>query len=190
MSAEKGEAMSKKIARIPITLDSAASCGETEEKIDEAIEQQRELYKQKGKPVFVWERNGEEVFLRYHQTYKKDMGDTAFKGKLKKGLTGCQLDGYICKPKAVWVIFWIIAAVFLILLVGLPVLLSQSPDIPLYYALPLLTFAAIGVYILVSLLMFDKKRLRTLNDYLRDFMKASNTDVLGEELEEELSRHG
>ena len=182
--------MSRKIARIPVTLDSAMSKEETEKKIDLAIEQQRELYKQKGKPVFVWERNGEELFLRYHQTYKKDMGDTAFKGKLKKGLAGCQLDGYICKPKAVWVIFWAIAAIFVIFFAGLPVLLSQSPDIPLYYALPFLTFAAIGVYILVSLLMFDKKRLRTLNDYLREFMKASNTDALGEELDEELSRRG
>lgn len=182
--------MSRKIARIPVAFDSQTPQNLVEKKIDEAIEQQHELYKQKGKAVFVWERNGDEVFLRYHQTYKKDMGDTAFKGRLKKGLAGCQLDGCFCKPKAVWAIFWIIAAIFVIALVGLPILLSQSPDIPLYYALPFLTFAAIGVYILVSLLMFDKKRLRTLNDYLRDFMKASNTDALGEELEEELSRRG
>ena len=37
----------------------------------------------------------------------------------------------------------------------------------------------------VNLLMFDKKRLKAINEYLREFTTAENIDVLGEELEED-----
>ena len=40
-------------------------------------------------------------------------------------------------------------------------------------------------FIEVNLLMFDKKRIKTVNGYLREFTAAENTDVLGEELAED-----
>ena len=33
--------------------------------------------------------------------------------------------------------------------------------------------------------MFDKKRLKAINEYLREFTSAENIDILSEELEED-----
>ena len=184
--------MSKKLARIPVSYESGMNSEEMLYKLEQTLAEQKEaqLYKQKGKPVFLWEKQDEHILLCYHQNYKKDMGDTAFKGQIKKGLAGCQLDGFICKPRGVWVVFWCIAIIFAAMFTALPIILSQNPDIPMYYALPFVTFAGLAAYILVSMLMFDRKRLKILNDFLRDFTVAKNTDALGEEIEEELKARG
>lgn len=182
--------MSRKTAKIPVEFFSGMSKAQLLERLDEKLNEQKgeQLYKQKGKPVFVWGRSGDEITLQYYRNYRKDMCDTAFRGVFKEEPTGCNLEGCYCKPKGIWVIFWLLAAVFLIIFTAAPIILAQSPDIPLYYALPAMTFIAVAVYILVSLLKFDKKQLKIMNDCLREFTEAKNADILGEELEEELGR--
>ncbi|MBD5114189.1 MAG: hypothetical protein HDT46_03170 [Ruminococcaceae bacterium] len=178
----------KKIAKIPITFESRLSSEEFAEKVKNIIAEQEEnvTYSEKGRQIFYWESLGDDKYsLKFYHSYKSDMCDTAFYGQVNKGLSGCQLDGHIKKPGGIWAIFWVIIAVAFLILAAFSVaiLLSETPEtglIPVF----LLTLVPVA-FVEVNLLMFDKKRLKAINEYLREFTTAENYDVLSEELEED-----
>ncbi|MCM1054294.1 MAG: hypothetical protein NC394_02120 [Bacteroides sp.] len=178
----------KKIAKIPVTFESRLSSEEFAEKVESEIADQEEnvTYAEKGRQIFYWEILGPDSYsLKFYHSYKSDMCDTAFFGTVHKGLSGCQLDGHIKKPAGIWAIFWIIIAAALLILsaFSVAILLSETPEtglIPVF----LLTLVPVA-FVEVNLLMFDKKRLKSINEYLREFTSAENTDVLGEELAED-----
>lgn len=178
----------KKIAKIPVTFESRLSSEEFAQKVKEIVAEQEEnvTYAEKGRQIFYWESTGDDKYsLKFYHSYKSDMCDTAFYGQVNKGLSGCQLDGHIKKPGGIWAIFWVIIAVALLILFAfsIAVLLSETPEtglIPVF----LLTLIPVA-FVEVNLLMFDKKRLKAINEYLREFTTAENIDVLGEELEED-----
>lgn len=101
----------KKIAKVPVTFESRLSAEEFDQKVKDAIaERESELEEnpadEKGRELFIWEHpNDNEYELKFYHSFKSDMCDTAFKGILHKGLTGCQLDGQIKKPAGIWAIF-------------------------------------------------------------------------------------
>ncbi len=86
-------------------------------RLDEKLEHQMEVMKHniKNTPVFIWGKNGDLVTLKYYHAYKSDLCDTMFEGTLHQGLNGCQLVGKICKPRIIWVLFFVFAAASLIL---------------------------------------------------------------------------
>lgn len=178
----------KKIAKIPVTFESRLSSEEFAQKVKEVIAEQEEnvTYAEKGRQIFYWESTGDDKYsLKFYHSYKSDMCDTAFYGQVNKGLSGCQLDGHIKKPGGIWAIFWVIIAVALLILFAfsIAILLSETAEtglIPVF----LLTLIPVA-FVEVNLLMFDKKRLKAINEYLREFTTAENIDVLGEELEED-----
>lgn len=180
----------KKIARIPAEFQCPLSENELKEKIMKAIEEQQleENHPEKGRQYFFWEESKEEYRLRFYHSYRNDMCDTAFHGIISKGLEGCCLEGFFKKPGGVWGVFWtIIGAAFAIALAFfLSLFLSQEPELGM---IPIFLAVLVPVaFIEVNLLMFDKKRIKAINEYLREFTAAANTDVLGEELEEEERR--
>lgn len=180
----------RKYARIPVSFETMMKKDELLEKIDgqaKALTKSK-LRKRYGEMLFLWERTDNEIELTLYHAVKKDMPDTKFSGSIKDGLDGCQLDGHIKKPLGIWVIFWAIAIVSLLIAIGFPFLLMQSPDIPIINAWPFLALLGIPAFILASLLAFEKKRLKIINDYLREFTQANNTDVLGDWLEQEEQR--
>ena len=181
----------KKIAKIPVTFESKLSAEEFAQKVKDTIaERESELEEnssdEKGQEIFIWEElSPDEYGLKLYHSYKSDMCDTAFKGTVQKGLTGCQLDGQIKKPAGIWAIFWVIigAALLLALVFSIALLFSEAAEIGLIPVF-LLVFVPVA-FIEVNLLMFDKKRLKKINDYLREFTAAENISVLAEELEED-----
>ena len=179
--------MRKHFVKIPVTLETMLTREELCGRIDAEIEAVRklQLYKYRSQPMWFWKRSESAVELMYCESYKTDMCDIMFKGEIKDGLSGCQLDGFIKKPKGIWAIVNSICVFAAVLTVGLPVILSQSPDIPLYNAAPLMIFLLPVAYIIAQLLMFETKRLAAMNERLRTLTLAQNTDVLGEELEDE-----
>lgn len=178
----------KKIAKIPVTFESRLSSEEFAQKVKEVVAEQEEnvTYAEKGRQIFYWESPGDDKYsLKFYHSYKSDMCDTAFYGQVNKGLSGCQLDGHIKKPGGIWAIFWVIIAVAILILFAFSIamLLSENAEtglIPVF----LLTLIPVA-FVEVNLLMFDKKRLKAINEYLREFTTAENIDVLGEELEED-----
>lgn len=177
----------KKIARIAADFESPLSESELKEKIAKTIEEQEleENHPERSRQYFFWESGNGEYRLRFFHSYKNDMCDTAFYGIINKGLNGCRLEGFFKKPAGVWGVFWTIIGVACAIALAffLSVFLSEEPElgmIPIF-----LTVLVPVAFIEVNLLMFDKKRIKTINDYLREFTAAKNTDVLGEELEEE-----
>lgn len=181
----------KKIAKIPVTFESPLSSEEFAQKVKDTIdERESELMdnpsNEKGRELFIWEiLNTDEYILKFYHSYKSDMCDTAFKGRLQKGLKGCQLDGEIKKPKGIWAVFWVIigAALLIAAAFALALLLSETPEtglIPVF----LLIFVPVA-FVEVNLLMFDKKRLKAINEYLMGFTSSENISVLAEELEED-----
>lgn len=178
----------KKIAKVPVTFESKLSLEEFTQKVDQALKDQEEdlIYAEKGRPLFCWQRFGSDEFvLKYFHSYRSDMCDTAFYGRLNKGLMGCQLDGAIKKPGGIWAIFWVIigVAVLIAAAFGIALLISETPETGL---IPIFLLVLVPVaFVEVNLLMFDKKRLKAINKYLREFISADNIDVLSEELEDE-----
>lgn len=178
----------KKIARIPVSFESRLSSEEFAEKVKSVIAEQEEnvSYLEKGREIFYWENTDSDTYsLKFYHSYRSDMCDTAFYGQINKGLSGCQLDGYIKKPGGIWAVFWIIIAVAFVILsaFSIAILLSEAPEtglIPVF----LLTLIPVA-FVEINLLMFDKKRLKAINEYLREFTSAENIDLLNEELEEE-----
>lgn len=184
----------KKIARIPVTFESRLSTEEFDQKVKDTIaEREKELQEEsadeKGREVYIWEILGDrEYILKLYHSYKSDMCDTAFKGTLQKGLTGCQLDGQIKKPAGIWAIFWVIIGVALLIaaVFSIALLFSETPEMGLIPVF-LLIFVPVA-FVEVNLLMFDKKRLKEINDYLMKFTASENISVLAEELEEDERR--
>lgn len=181
----------KKIARIPVSFESPLSAEEFDQKVKDTIaeresEAEEDASDVKGRELFIWEKTGsDEYALKLYHSYKSDMCDTAFKGGLQKGLTGCQLDGQIKKPGGIWAIFWVIigAALLIAGAFSIALLFSETPEtglIPVF----LLVFVPVA-FVEVNLLMFDKKRLKKINNYLMDFTASKNISVLAEELEED-----
>lgn len=177
----------KKTVRIPVTFESAMSLSETEEKLDAAISKQKELklYKMKGHMLYLWERSDKNVRLKYFHDYKNDMCDTMFHGELKEGFAGSQLDGEICKPKGIWICFWGFIALVVIILLAWLMYLMLDPEFEFGSMLPMLVLIIPSAFICYNFLKFDKKRLENINKFLREFMMATNVDVLGEDLEDD-----
>ena len=184
----------KKIAKIPVIFESPLSAEEFAQKVKDTIaeresELEENLSDEKGRQVFIWEApKDNEYELKFYHSYKSDMCDTAFKGTLQKGLKGCQLDGQIKKPAGIWAIFWVIIGVALLIaaVFSFALMFSESPEMGLVPVF-LLVFVPVA-FIEVNLLMFDKKRLKAINDYLMKFTSAENISVLAEELEEDERR--
>lgn len=177
----------KKIARIAAEFESPLSENDLKKKIAKTIEDQNldENRPEKSRQYFFWEDNKGEYRLRFYHSYKNDMCDTAFHGIISKGLNGCRLEGFFKKPAGVWGVFWTIIGVAstIALAFFLSVFLSEEPELGM---IPIFLAVLVPVaFIEVNLLMFDRKRIKTINDYLREFTAAENTDVLGEELAEE-----
>lgn len=177
----------KKIARIAADFESPLSEGELKEKIAKAIEEQEseDNRPEKGRQYFFWEDNNGEYRLRFYHSFKNDMCDTAFHGIISRGLTGCRLEGFFKKPAGVWGVFWAIIGVACAIALAffLSVFLSEKPELGM---IPIFLAVLVPVaFIEVNLLMFDKKRIKSINGYLREFTSAENTDVLGEELAED-----
>lgn len=177
----------KKIAKIPVEFESPLSEEELKEKIAAAIAEQEkdENRPEKSRQYFFWQEYKDEYRLKFFHSFKNDMCDTAFHGIINKGLEGCRLEGFLKKPAGVWGVFWsilgITAAIALAFFIS--VFLSSEPELGL---IPIFLAVLIPVaFVEVNLLMFDKKRIKTINNYLREFTSAKNTDVLGEELEDE-----
>ncbi len=177
----------KKIAKVAAEFESPLSENELKEKIAQTIEEQQleENRPEKSRQYFFWEEYKGEYRLKFYHSFKSDMCDTAFHGIINKGLEGCRLEGFYKKPAGVWGVFWAIAGVTLTIALAffLAIFLSENPEVGM---IPLFLAVLVPVaFIEVNLLMFDKKRIKAINDYLREFTDAKNTDVLGEELEEE-----
>lgn len=176
----------KKAIRVPVTFESGLTTEELGEKIDK--EAASDIWREsglKGRQIYLWRREGENVELKYYHSYRSDMCDTMFQGTLNKGLQGSQLDGFIKKPATVWAIFWTIIGIALIVTAALlfAVGFSQQHEFGLLLIFPLILLVV--AFIEASLLRFEKKRLANINNYLREFTSAENTDVLGEELDSE-----
>lgn len=180
----------KKIARVSAEFECPLSENELKEKIMKTIEEQQleENHPEKGRQYFFWEESKGEYRLRFYHSYKNDMCDTAFHGIISKGLEGCRLEGFVKKPGGVWGVFWTIIGVAFVIALAffLSLFMSQEPEMGM---IPVFLLVLVPVaFIEVNLLMFDKKRIKAINEYLREFTAARNTDVLGEELEDEERR--
>ena len=176
----------KRAIRVPVTFESGLSTEELTQKIDEEISS--DIWREsdlKGRQIYLWRYDGGIVELKYYHSYHSDMCDTMFQGVLNKGLQGSQLDGTIKKPATVWAIFWVIIGITFIVTAALlfAVGFSQEPELGLLLIFPLILLVV--AFIESNLLRFEKKRLANINKYLREFTSAENTDVLGEDLEDE-----
>lgn len=177
----------KRILKIPVEFETALTEEELKSRIEEKIKEQQEenLCTQKGRELFLWEKRDGTFSLKYCHSFKSDMCDTAFYGKTEKGLKGCRLEGFIKKPPCIWAVFWTIIGITLSVIAAF-FIASLFADDPQPVLIPIFGLIMVGVaFVEVNLLMFDKKRLRAINGYLRDFTAAANIDVLGEELEAE-----
>ena len=175
----------KRAIKIPVTIESGLSTEELTQKIDREVSS--DIWREsdlKGRQIYLWQRQGENVELKYYHSYRSDMCDTMFQGTLNKGLQGSQLDGFIKKPATVWAIFWVIIGIALAVTAALlfAVGFSEEPELGLLLVFPLILLVV--AFIEANLLRFEKNRLANINKYLRDFTSAENTDVLGEELED------
>lgn len=180
----------KRFLKIPVEFESSFTEEELKSKIEDIIKEQQDvsLYSQKGRELFIWEKNENAVSLKYYHSFKSDMCDTAFYGEIKKGLRGSRLEGFIRKPPSIWGVFWVIIGVLLLIMAAFFVA-SLFADDPQPVLIPIFGLVSVGVaFVEVNLLMFDKNRLGTINDYLRELTLASNVDVLGEELEAEAEK--
>ena len=176
----------KRAIKVPVTFESRLSTKELEQKIDE--EENSDVWREsnlKGRQIYLWRREGDYVEVKYFHSYRSDMCDTMFQGTLNKGLQGSQLDGFIKKPATVWAIFWAIIVISLIITAALlfAVGFSEEPELGLLLIFPLILLVV--AFIEANLLRFERKRLANINKYLREFTSAENTDVLGEDLEDE-----
>ena len=176
----------KRAIRLPVTFESGLTAEELTQKIDEEIDS--DIWREsnlRGRQIYLWQRDGDNVELKYYHSYRSDMCDTMFQGTLNKGLQGSQLDGFIKKPATVWAIFWVIIGIALIVTAALlfAVGFSEEPELGLLLIFPLILLVV--AFIEASLLRFEKNRLANINKYLREFTSAENIDVLGEELEED-----
>lgn len=180
----------KRFLKIPVEFETALTEEQLLEKVSEKIKEQQEenLYSQKGRELYLWERDNDSLSLKYYHSFKNDMCDTAFKGKTEKGLRGCRLEGFIKKPSGIWAVFWVIIGITLTI-IGAFFTASLFADDPQLFLIPVFGLVVLGVaFVEINLLMFDKKRLRAINDYLREFTSAENVDVLGEDLEAEAEK--
>ena len=176
----------KKAIKVPVTFESRLTTEELTQKIDGEISS--DIWREgslKGRQIYMWRREGENVALKYYHSYQSDMCDTMFQGRLNKGLQGSQLDGFIKKPGGVWAIFWVILGIAALVTAALlfAVGFSETHELGLLLIFPLILLVV--AFIEASLLRFEKKRLANINNYLREFTSAENTDVLGEELDSE-----
>ena len=176
----------KRAVKVPVTFESRLTTEELEQKIEE--EMSSDVWREndlKGRQIYLWRLEGDNVEVKYFHSYRSDMCDTMFQGTLNKGLQGSQLDGFIKKPATVWAIFWVIIGITLLVTAALlfAVGFSAEPELGLLLVFPLILLVV--AFIEANLLRFEKKRLANLNNYLREFTSAENTDVLGEELDSE-----
>lgn len=157
-------------------------------KIDAAITEQAlpENLPEKSRQYFYWQKRGEKVELKFYHSFRSDMCDTSFVGKIEKGLSNCRLEGKIVKPAGVWAVFWIIIGVAIIISAAffISMMLSAEPELGMIPIFLLVVFVPV-TFVEINLLMFDKKRLKTINSYLREFTEAENEDLLADELNRE-----
>lgn len=176
-----------KIAKFPAIFESDMSAEDFDVKVKETITEQTEDEEasEKGRLLYLWEKTEDDGYtVKLYHSYKNDMCDTAFRGKAVKGLSGSQFEGEFFKPGGVWAVFWVIIGIALAvaLVFSIAILASEEPELGL---VPIFLLILVPVaFVEVNLLMFDKKRLKLLNDYLREFTDAKNIDVISEELED------
>lgn len=176
----------KKSVKVPIAYETKMTSEELSQKIDEEISDllSADMSKMKAREVMLWEKDESgKIKLKFCHSFRSDMCDTMFEGKIEQGLEGSRLEGFIKKPSGIWAFFWVIIGIVALIAAGLvaAVLASSdpAPELLIFFALAMVPVA----FVEVNLLQFDLARLKTINDYLREFTQAVNTDVLGEELE-------
>lgn len=176
----------KKFMRIPYEQDSTYSYEQLESNLNELIKEQGELalYKLKGSPLFLIEKEKEEgqYCLKYHHSYKKDMCDTCVRFYIEKGLEKCTAKGFICKPAGSWAVFWgVIATLFIDFLIITYCLLFTA-GFDMSKALMISGVATIvRAYICMSVMQFNRRRLEEI--------KLKMMEILGVEPEEETERN-
>lgn len=176
----------KKFMRIPYEQDSTYSYEQLESNLNELIKEQGELalYKLKGSPLFLIEKEKEEgqYCLKYHHSYKKDMCDTCVRFYIEKGLEKCTAKGFICKPAGSWAVFWgVIATLFIDFLIITYCLLFTA-GFDMSKALMISGVATIvRAYICMSVMQFNRRRLEEI--------KLKMMEILGVEPEEEAERN-
>lgn len=176
----------KKIARVPVAYDTKLSKDELEARLNEKISEQAlpENLPERSRQYFYWSRRENTYELKFYHSFRSDMCDTAFVGQIEKGLSGSRLEGIIKKPAGVWAVFWSIIGVAAVISIVffLALMLSTEPEPGLIPIFMLVVYVPVA-FVEVNLLMFDKKRLKAVNKYLRDFTEAENQDLLEDELE-------
>ena len=176
----------KKFMRIPYEQDSTYSYEQLESNLNELIKEQGELalYKLKGSPLFLIEKEKEEgqYCLKYHHSYKKDMCDTCVRFYIEKGLEKCTAKGFICKPAGSWAVFWgVIATLFIDFLIITYCLLFTA-GFDMSKALMISGVATIvRAYICMSVMQLNRRRLEEI--------KLKMMEILGVEPEEETERN-
>lgn len=176
----------KKFMRIPYEQDSTYSYEQLESNLNELIKEQGELalYKLKGSPLFLIEKEKEEgqYCLKYHHSYKKDMCDTCVRFYIEKGLEKCTAKGFICKPAGSWAVFWgVIATLFIdFLIITYCLLFTANFDLTKALMISLVA-TLVRAYICMSVMQFNRRRLEEI--------KLKMMEILGVEPEEETERN-
>lgn len=159
----------------PFDVESSFSYDEISQRIDDEITEQNnsELYKQKGQPLFILSRNNNTIRIKYYQSYKNDMCDTMYQGELTKGLECCRLTGAVKKPRAVWNICIAIACSLIIdlLIISFLIVIYDNFEI-VDHLLEWLLAIAIRAVVIIQLLRFDRKRVKLVKDNITKFMQA------------------
>lgn len=178
----------KKVVKVPAAYETELSKEELEEKLGGRIEEQAlpENLPEKSRQYFYWRKKEELYELKFYHSFRSDMCDTAFVGKIEKGLSGSRLEGEFVKPAGVWAVFWIIigAALLITAVFVLSMFMSEEPELGMIPIFLLVVYVP-AAFVEANLLMFDSKRLKTVNKYLREFTEAVNFDLLEDELNSE-----
>ncbi len=171
----------KKFIRIPYEEESTMTYSELTEKFNGIMEEQKELtlYKLKGTPLFLLEREKEEdsYVLKYHHAYKKDMCDTCVRFYIEKGLELCRVKGFICKPAGSWAVFWGVIATVLIDFLIITFCLLFTANFNLTQAL-MISLCAIGVraYVCMSVVQFNRQRLEDVKNKMCGILGAEKKE--------------
>lgn len=172
----------KKFIRIPYEEESSYTNEQLKEKLEGILAEQKELalYKLKGSPLFLLEKEKEEgqYVLKYHHSYKKDMCDTCVRFYIENGLERSRVKGFLCKPVGSWLVFWGVIATLLIDFLIITYCLLFTADFDMLKALMISGCAiAVRAYVCMSVVQFNSRRLEDI--------KGKMADILGIETKED-----
>ncbi len=171
----------KKFIRVPYEEESRFSYEETKKRLASALAEQKklQLYKLKGAALFLLsEKENDEYTLSYYHSYKTDFCDTCLRFYLEKGLERCNVKGFFCKPRAVWGFFWGTVATLLIDFLVITYCILFTADFDLTNALLISgTAVLLRAYICLSLVQFDKRRLKAVKEEMLRLIRREETEM-------------